>query len=67
MWVRLTFQGQSHAPGVFEEGSSRADAKDATREQLSFSVLLARQEMKELDLSRWRNRGSVADALGHQR
>jgi len=40
-------------PGFFEEGSGRADAKDATREKLSFSVARVRQEKKELDLSRW--------------
>ena len=66
MWAWLTFQGQSHAPGVFEEGSGCADAKDATREKLSFSVMLMRQKKKELDLSQWRDSGSVVDALGHQ-
>jgi len=51
VWAWLTFQGQSHAPGVFEEGSGRADAKDATREKLSFSVPRVRQGKKALDLS----------------
>ena len=51
MWSWLTFQGQSHAPGVFEEGSGRADAKDATSEELLFSVARARQKINELDLS----------------
>jgi len=67
VWAWLSFQGQSHAHGVFEEGSGRANAKDVTREKLSFSVPQARQGKKELDLSRWHDRGSVVDALGHQR
>jgi len=67
VWAWLTFQGQSHAPGVFEAGSGLVDAKDATREELSFSVACARQEKEELGLSRWCDRGSVVDALGHQR
>ena len=38
MWAWLTFQGQSHTPEVLEEGSGRTDAKDMTREKLSFFV-----------------------------
>jgi len=38
VWAWLTFQGQSHTPEVLEEGSGRTDAKDMTREKLSFFV-----------------------------
>jgi len=70
VWVGVglaDFSGSEPCSQGFEEGSGCADAKDMTREKLSFSVARAQQETKELDLSRWRHRGSVVDALGHQR
>ena len=70
VWVGVglaDFSGSRPCPRGFEEGSGCAEVKDATREKLSFSVARAQQEKKELDLSRWRNRESVVDALGHQR
>jgi len=70
VWVGVglaDFSGSRPCPRGFEEGSGCADAKDATREKLSFSVARVRQEKKVLDLSQWRDRGSVVDALSHQR
>jgi len=70
VWVGVglaDFSGLRPCPRGFEEGSGCTNAKDVTREKLLFSVAQARQEKKELDLSRWRERGSVVDALVHQR
>jgi len=54
VWVGMglaDFSGSKPCPWGFEEGSGRADAKDVTREKLSFSVARAQQKKKELDLS----------------
>jgi len=54
VWVGVglaDFSGSRPCLRGFEEGSSCTDAKDMTREKLSFSVARAQQEKKELDLS----------------